>query len=165
MRFHPRCFHRISDEPTGKDRYEAWPALLATITDLEGKVTGVHRTWLDPSGRDKAPVPSPRRALGEIAGHGVRFGTADDVMATGEGLETLLSVRTILPAMPMAAALSANHLAVFRPPATLRRLYVAQDNDTTGRRAAHELTPRAQTAAIKPTTLPPPLKAYNHPLP
>src|SRR5712692_92383 len=161
LRFHPRCFYRTTDEATGANRYEVWPALLATVTDLEGKVTGVHRTWLDPSGRDKAPVLSPRRALGEFAGHGVRFGTADDVMAAGEGLETVLSVRTILPAMPMAAALSANHLAVFRPPPTLRRLYVAQDNDSAGRRAAHELRSRAQTAGIKAITLTPSLKDFN----
>jgi len=161
LRFHPRCFYRTTDEATGANRYEVWPALLATVTDLEGKVTGLQRTWLDPSGRDKAQVPSPRRALGEIAGHGVRFGTVDDVMAAGEGLETVLSVRTVLPAMPMAAALSANHLAVFRPPPTLRRLYVAQDNDATGRRAAQQLSCRAQAGGIEAITLAPRLKDFN----
>jgi hypothetical protein len=161
LRFHPRCFYRITDEATGANRYEVWPVLLATVTDLDGKVTGVHRTWLDPCGRDKAPVSSPRRALGDLAGHGVRFGTADNVMAAGEGLETVLSVRTILPAMPMAAALSANHLAVFRPPPTLRRLYVAQDNDAPGQRAAQQLSCRAQTAGIEAITLTPRLKDFN----
>jgi len=161
LRFHPRCFYRTTDEATGADRYGVWPALLATVTDLEGKVTGLQRTWLDPSGRDKARVPSPRRALGEIAGHGVRFGHADEVMAAGEGLETMLSVRTILPAMPMAAALSANHLAVFRTPSTLRRLYVAQDNDATGRRAAQQLSCRAQAGGIEAITLAPRLKDFN----
>jgi hypothetical protein len=161
LRFHPRCFYRITDEATGKDRYEVWPALLATVTDLGGKVTGVHRTWLDPSGRDKAPVSSPRRALGDLAGHGVRFGTAEDIMAAGEGLETVLSVRTVLPAMPMAAALSANHLAVFRPPPTLRRLYVAHDNDPAGQRAAQQLSRRAQGAGIEALMLTPSLKDFN----
>ncbi len=161
LRFHPRCFYRITDEATGANRYEVWPVLLATVTDLDGKVTGVHRTWLDPCGRDKAPVSSPRRALGDLAGHGVRFGTADNVMATGEGLETVLSVRTILPAMPVAAALSANHLAVFRLPPTLRRLYVAQDSDAPGRRAAQQLSCRAQTGGIEAITLTPRLKDFN----
>jgi Toprim domain len=161
LRFHPRCFYRTTDEATGANHYEVWPALLATVTDLDGKVTGLQRTWLDPSGRDKAPVPSPRRALGEIAGHGVRFGTADGVMAAGEGLETVLSVRTVLPAMPMAAAMSANHLAVFRLPPTLRRLYVAQDNDSTGRRAAQQLSCRARTGGIEAITLAPRLKDFN----
>jgi hypothetical protein len=161
LRFHPRCFYRTTDEVTDANHYEVWPALLATVTDLNGKVTGVHRTWLDPSGRDKAPVSSPRRALGEIAGHGVRYGNADDVMAAGEGLETVLSVRAVLPAMPMAAALSANHLAVFRLPPTLRRLYVAQDNDATGRWAAQQLSCRAQAGGIEAITLAPRLATMS----
>ena len=161
LRFHPRCFYRTTDQATGVNRYEVWPALLATVTDLSGKVTGVHRTWLDQLGRDKAPVPSPRRALGEIAGHGVRFGTAGEVMAAGEGLETVLSVRAVLPAMPMAAALSANHLAVFRPPLALRRLYVVPDNDAAGRRAAQQLSGRVQAGGIEAITLAPRLKDFN----
>ena len=161
LRFHPRCFYRITDEVTGKDRYEVWPVLLATVTDLDGKVTGVHRTWLDASGQDKAPVSSPRRALGHLRGHAVRFGMANDVMTAGEGLETVLSVRTILRAMPMAAALSANHLAVFRLPSTLRRLYVAQDNDPAGQRAAQQLSRRAQATRIEALTLTPRLKDFN----
>ena len=53
----------------------------AAVTDLGGGITGVHRTWLDPSGRDKAPIASPRRAMGHLLGHGVRFGMAADVIA------------------------------------------------------------------------------------
>jgi hypothetical protein len=136
LRFHPRCFYRTTDPASGADRYEAWPALLAAVTDIEGHVTGLHRTWIDPLRCDKAPLPSPRRSLGKIAGYGVWFGIVEDVMAVGEGLETVLSVRTAVPAMPMAAALSSNHLAVFRPPYTLRRLYIAQDNDPAGQLSA-----------------------------
>ena len=117
----------ISMRPT-----EVWPALIAAVTDLAGKITGAHRTWLDPSGDDKAPVDTPRRAMGHLLGHGVRFGVATDVMAAGEGLETMLSLRSALPALPMLAALSANHLAAILFPATLRRLYVARDRDPAG---------------------------------
>jgi hypothetical protein len=93
LRFHPRCYYRPdSDAPT-----EVWPALIAAVTDLAGKITGAHRTWLDPSGRDKAPVNTPRRAMGHLLGHGVRFGVATDVLAAGEGLETMLSLRSALP--------------------------------------------------------------------
>src|SRR5260370_31694370 len=113
LRFHPRCYYRPDeDSPT-----ESWPALIAAVTDLGGRITGVHRTWLDRSGLDKAPIDSPRRAMGHLLGHGVRFGVVDDVMAAGEGIETMLSLRMILPTLPMVAALSANHLAalVFPP--------------------------------------------------
>ena len=73
----------------------------------------------------KAPIENPRRSLGDIWTHAVRFGVAQDVMAAGEGIETILSLRSVLPALPMIAALSASNLAavVFpRPLApTLRR--------------------------------------------
>ena len=90
---------------------DAWPALIAAVTDLDGAVAGVQRTWLDLSGRAKAPVAVPRRAMGNLLGHAVRFGTSGDVMAAGEGIETMLSLRGMLPALPLAAGLSAGHLA------------------------------------------------------
>jgi Toprim domain len=121
LQFHPRCYYRPDDSsPT-----ETWPAMIAAVTDLSGDITGVHRTWLAPDGFGKAPVDTPRRAMGGLLGHAVRFGAADDVLAVGEGIETMLSLRCALPGMPMASALSANHLAVLLLPLTLRRLYVA----------------------------------------
>jgi hypothetical protein len=53
-------------------------------------------------------------------------------MAAGEGIETMLSLRQVLPDMPMAAALSAAHLAAILFPDTLRRLYIVRDNDPAG---------------------------------
>jgi hypothetical protein len=57
--------------------------------------------------------------------------------------------------------LSANHLAVFQLPSTLRRLYVAQDNDSTGRRAAQQLSCRAHAGGIEAITLAPRFKDFN----
>jgi hypothetical protein len=52
LRFHPRCYYRSDcDEVT-----QTWPAMIAAVTDLDGQITGVHRTWLAPGGTDKAPV-------------------------------------------------------------------------------------------------------------
>ena len=45
-----------------------------------------------------------------------------EVMAAGEGIETVLSIPQVLPDMPMLAALSAAHLAAILFPDTLRRL-------------------------------------------
>ena len=67
----------------------------------------------------KAPIENPRRSLGDIWTHAVRFGVAQDVMAAGEGIETILSLRSVLPALPMIAALSASNLAAVVFPATL----------------------------------------------
>src|SRR5271155_4621013 len=131
LRFHPRCYYR----PDGDHPTETWPAMIACVTDLDGRITGVHRTWLDPDGFDhvrlgKAPIDTPRRAMGDLLGNAVRFGVADDdVLVAGEGIETMLSLRCGLPTLPMAAALSANHLAAMLLSSGLRRLYIARDAD------------------------------------
>ena len=124
-------------------------------------MTGVHRTWLDPSGRSKAPVAAPRRAMGQLNGNGVRFGTVDDTMIAGEGLETMLSLRIVLPDLPMVAALSTNHLAALILPARLRRLYIARDDDAAGCRATAALSARAHDAGIETLTLAPALGDFN----
>ena len=142
LRFHPRCYYR-ADTDDQDDVPTSWPALIAAVSDLDGTVTGVHRTWLDPSGRGKAPVATPRRAMGHLLGHGVRFGRVDDTMVAGEGIETMLSLAQVLPGLPGVAALSANHLAALALPPTLRRLYIARDNDPAGDHATQTLTERA----------------------
>jgi hypothetical protein len=87
--------------------------------------------------------------MGDLLGHAVRFGVVDDVLAAGEGIETMLSLRLALPDMPMAAALSAHHLAALALPPTLRRLYLARDADAAGDLALAALTERATAAGIE----------------
>ena len=157
LRFHPACFYRAHDAAPR----DAWPALIAAVTDAAGAITGVHRTWLDRDGANKAPIATPRRALGHLLGNAVRFGVASDVMIAGEGIETMLSLRCVLPNMPMAAALSANHLAALIPPPALRRLYIARDNDAAGRHAAMRLRDRARAAGIEARILWPVTNDFN----
>lgn len=154
LRFHPRCYYRpsVDDEP---GTHTAWPAMIASVTDLEGHVTGAHRTWLDPVVGDKAPVAYPRRAMGSLLGHGVRFGLAGETMAAGEGIETIGSLRQIMPSLPMIAGLSAAHLAAIRFPTCLRRLYVARDPDPAGDLAFATLAERAGSAGVDVRSLSP----------
>lgn len=160
LRFHPRCYYRASDDDV-PDTPGAFPALIASVTDNEGAQTGTHRTWLNPKGLEKAKVASPRRAMGNILGHAVRFGHVDDALIAGEGIETILSLREILPAMPMAAATSSSHLAAILFPPALRRLYVARDRDAAGDAAFGILTDRVQAAGIELVSLMPELGDFN----
>ena len=157
LRFHPRCFYRAHE---GAPR-ETWPALLAAVTDLDGSITGVLRTWLARDGSGKAPLATPRRSMGRLLGHGVRLGDASDILAAGEGLETMLPLRVVLPALPVVAALSATHLAAFIPPSGLRRLYIARDNDRVGRRAAEMLGARVHADSIEAVVLTPHWDDFN----
>ena len=165
LRFHPHCYYRPDEHaPT-----ETWPAMVASVTDHDGRLTGAHRTWLDPNGFSdvtlgKAPIDTPRRAMGDLLGNAVRFGVARDVMAAGEGIETMLSLRCVLPDLPMAAALSAAHLAAFLLPATLRRLYIVRDDDPAGADACDALTERAEADGIEALTIVPMLGDLNEDL-
>ena len=141
--------------------FEIWPALLAAVTDLEGNITGIQRTWLDPHRAAKAPLADPRRALGHLLGNGVRFGKAADILAAGEGVETMLALKSVLPSLPVIAALSANHLAALDLPPALRRLYVARDNDAAGLRAAERLRERGIAAGIEIRELVPVYGDFN----
>jgi hypothetical protein len=165
LRFHPRCFYRPDEHsPT-----ETWPAMIAAVTDLNDRITGAHRTWLDPNGFNeatlgKAPFEESRRSMGNLLGNAVRFGIGGDVMAAGDGIETVLSIRQVLPDMPMLSALSAAHLAAILFPDTLRRLYIVRDNDPAGDGARDTLIERANGAGIEAIVISPELGDFNEDL-
>jgi hypothetical protein len=159
LRFHPRCWWRPDIGQT-----EAHPALIAAVTDLDGRITGVHRTWLSADGSDKAAIDPPRKAMGDLLGNAVRFGVADDVLVAGEGIETVLALRQVLPFLPAIAALSAAHLAAVRLPATCRRLYVLRDRDPAGEGACRRLIDRTKAVGIEAVTLVPRLGDFNEDL-
>ncbi len=147
LHFHPRCWYRRSIDDRG-DVPSAMPAMIAAVTDIAGNITGAHRTWLTPDGSDKAMVAYPRRAMGHLLGHGVRFGIAAPVMAAGEGIESTLSLYAAVPTLPSIAALSSAHLAALVFPPMLRRLYVAREADPAGRNAFATLVRRARQVGI-----------------
>ena len=155
LRYHPRVYCR----ELGADR--TLPALLAAVTDPSGRITGVHRTWLDPVHPVKARLKEPRRALGSLLGNAVRFGPVGDVLLAGEGIETVLSLRAVLPGMPMAAAGSANHLGMLVLPQRLRWLYIARDSDRDGARAVERLRVRAHEQGTTVVVLTPRFDDFN----
>jgi len=157
LRFHPHCYYREDDDAP----LQSFPALLAAITDLSGTLTGVNRTWLDPATPALASILDPRRAMGRMIGNGVRFGLVRDVLIAGEGLETVLSIRTLLPWIPAVSALTADHLALLHLPLSLRRLYVALDNDPAGDMAWAALSRIARAQGTAAFPLVPALDDWN----
>ena len=116
LRFHPRCYYRPDEHhPT-----ETWPAMIAAVTDLSGLSPARIAPGSTPAASratlGKAPIETPRRAMGDLLGHAVRFGIAGEVLTAGEGIETMLSLHCVLPSMPMVAALSAAHLSAICSP-------------------------------------------------
>jgi len=159
LRFHPRCFFKSGGE------LQHLPAMIAAFTNDEGDLTGLHRTFLDVSGISKATIENPRKAMGEISGSSIRFlattGSDDTVQLVGEGIETVLSLRTLMPSLVMQAAGSSSHLAAIPFDASLRRLYIAHDNDEAGSAATERLMERAAQSGIEAIVLMPQHNDFN----
>ena len=158
LRYHPALLYKHGG---GVRRL---PALVAAVTAHDGDiVTGVHRTWLDPQRPAKASVSRPRKALGRVHGHAVRFGEPADgaSLLVGEGIETVLSLVTASPEITAAAALSAGSLGAFAPPAGIMRLVIARDNDPEGERASERLARRCARAGVAVTVISPRGEDFN----
>ena len=148
------------DDAGGWRRY---PALVAAVTDNDGELLGVHRSWLDPRQPKRARVSRPRKALGRIHGLAVRFGEPHGAptLLVGEGIETVLSLVTAVPETLSAAALSAGSLGAFVPPGNVTRLIIAQDRDEAGERASRRLQLRCTRLGIAAAVLLPRGNDFN----
>ena len=99
----------------------------------------------------------PRR--GQLGGNDSELGKPAEILAAGEGIETMLALKSALPSLPMIAGLSANHLAALDLPPALRRLYIARDNNAAGLNAAERL--RGRTDGIDVRELVPVYADFN----
>lgn len=161
LRYHPSVFVRVGDDKDAE--LEKRPALLGKITDNNGIITGVARTFLNPQTKNVADIESPKRILGQLHGNAIRFGKgaySEDLIA-GEGLENVLSVGTALPDSDVASCLTANHLGMFIPPKSIERLWIARDNDKAGEEASARLRERAERLGIWCGDLVPKLDDFN----
>ena len=126
LRYHPRVF--LWRDVDVSDLPQEAPALLAKITDNRGQITGCARAYLDPSTGGLAAIESPKRILGQLHGHAIRFwsGKARSDLIVGEGLENTLSIGTALPEFDLASCLTATHLGLFIPPPGIQRIWIAR---------------------------------------
>lgn len=123
------------------------PAMLALLRPNDGKATGIHRTYLTLEGR-KAQVNPVRMVLGECSP--VRLGEPGMALGIAEGIETALCSAKAF-AMPVWAALNANGLKAWDPPAGVESVTVFGDNDQnyTGQDAAFACAHRLALKGIK----------------
>ena len=127
LRFHPRLTHPVGG---------AWPAMVALITAGEhDQPIGIHRTFLAPDGRSKAPVTPQKMMLGPCRGGEVRLGAVGEVLLIGEGIETCLSAMQAT-ARPAWAALSTSGLKSLILPEGVNEVILLADGDDAGEVAA-----------------------------
>lgn len=106
------------------------PAMLAKFVSPDAKQWTVHRTFLDNKGH-KASVPTVRKLMpGRIPeGGAVRLAPSAETMGIAEGVETALSAMAMF-GVPVWAALNADGLTKWKPPATARNILIFGDSDS-----------------------------------
>lgn len=125
------------------DASSTWPAMLAMVTEPDGKPVTIHRTYLTPDG-GKAPVEKPRKVYSSPGkGSAVRLTAPSAVLGIAESIETALAA-SILFKVPVWSALCDAGVKNFEPPPEAERLLVFGDNDENhaGQIAAHALAAR-----------------------
>ncbi len=129
LRFHPGL-------PIGGIDGESWPAMVASVTDLEGQVIAIQRTFLARDGSGKAVIQSPKRSLGGLAEGAVQLGPAAITLGIAEGIETGLSAMELF-AVPVWCALGSN-LSRLSLPAMVRNVAIFADRGEAGEAAAEK---------------------------
>ncbi|KMO44015.1 hypothetical protein VQ03_05400 [Methylobacterium tarhaniae] len=133
VRYHPKC-------PFGKGRRT--PAMLALVHDVEGGyLRGIHRTALSLEGLKVKIDGVDRRSMGPIANGAIKFASRAEAggrLGIAEGIETALSLQVIpeFEAAPVWSLISAGGIARLPMLPSVTELWVAVDNDQTGRAAA-----------------------------
>jgi len=120
----------------------SFPALVAAVRDVHGKIIGIHRIFLAPGGTAKALVKDPKMALGPISGGTVRLAEAESKVAICEGIETGMSVMAACPDLPVWVALSSSGMKAVQLPENITEVLLLADGDEPGKKAARETAKR-----------------------
>lgn len=158
LRFHPDCYCRqvlaaeTHDPETGelipaRILEGRFPAMLALISDAQGRAIACHRTYLQfRDGRwRKADVPAPKKVLGDFAGgaihlwsglgprggKGRRLAEAEpgSHLYLSEGIEDALSCVIALPEARVLAGISLSNLASVALPPAITEVTLIADRD------------------------------------
>ncbi|MBI5017486.1 MAG: toprim domain-containing protein, partial [Deltaproteobacteria bacterium] len=145
LRYHPSLAYYDDGKHKGP-----FPTLVATVEGPEGDLRSLHVTYLN-NGR-KAAVRSARKVMppiGTITGAAVRLFPLAEYLGLAEGIETAIAAHELF-GLPVWAALNANGLERFDPPAGVRRITVFGDNDESfaGQKAAFGAAARLTAKGI-----------------
>jgi hypothetical protein len=109
-----------------------YPAMVAAVVGVTGHLIGIHKTFLRRDGSGKADLPSEeqRECCGPIGGGAVRLAEIQPGkdLATGEGIETMLSATQLFD-LPAWAALSTSGLKALELPPAADSVLICADHD------------------------------------
>lgn len=123
LRYHPRAPHRLA-------RVTA-PAMVAAIQAGDGRVRGVHCTFLAPGGVGKATgLGKTKLMYGQAWGGAIRLTQAAAHLHVAEGIETAASILVAGAGAHVWAAGSLGNMAAMELPRLVRMVHLWTDGDS-----------------------------------
>ena len=117
------------------------PVLVARVTSVDGRLTGIQRTFLNAAGTGKAAVPKPKLSLGLVRGGSVHLGPSARTLVVCEGVEDGLSLRQEL-GLPVWVAVGASNMITMDLPNVVKSVIIGADADPAGESAARAAAER-----------------------
>ena len=141
LRAHPSVEYWNEGERLGR-----FPALVASVRDVNGQVVTAHVTYLQPHGAkiDGHPPRKILSAMTERVGCACRLmNNEGETLGIAEGIETSFSA-AIIHGIPVWATLNTSLMQKFEPPQGIKRLVIFADRDIPGLGATATLMQRLQ---------------------
>ena len=157
LRYLAKCRYTFEDKSTGEVIEFDGPAMLAAMTNLQGRIVAVHRTWLtiSPDGRwTKVKIPHPSdegeflpakkvyawgdgcairlsSGLGPKGGKGAPLNRCPPgtKVYIAEGIETALTARILKPEARVLAAYSLSNMGKVGLPPEVTEVVLITDHD------------------------------------
>lgn len=135
---------RVDRIPQSLEIREKGRMMLSRVSDANGKGVNLHRTIVPTEPWEPGVKVDRLLMRGSLPdGATVKIWPADEVMGIAEGVETAISAARLWK-IPVWAALNAQNLAKWTPPAGTKAVFIFGDNDRsyTGQAAAYALAHR-----------------------
>jgi hypothetical protein len=111
------------------DETRRFPCLVAAVQAPSRDIVAVQLTFLHHSGRRKAEVEHPRRAIGPLGDALLRLAPVAEHLGLAEGFETAWAASLLENGAPVWATLGADRFGVVTLPPSVRRVTIYADYD------------------------------------
>ena len=137
------------------------PCLVSVVTDPDGRLVGIQRTYLTKDGRKAATTDGKvKYSLGMVAGGAIQLGPPAETVIVTEGLEDGLSLAQELGQSVWVAA-GTKMLPQMTMPSIAREVVIGADGDEAGERAAQAASAAFRDAGLSVRIMRPPLPAKD----
>ncbi len=128
LRSHPALdYWELQDN--GEAQCQKWPAMIARVTDDDGNLVSLHRTYLSQDGH-KAPVEAPKKLFaGHLEKGLVRLMPPGECLGIAEGIETALAAQVMRKIPVWSAICVGGFQKITSLPDCVKEVVIFGDND------------------------------------